>query len=177
MIKGTKVKLRLKALKDAEKDYKWQTDPVLSDLDAVSPLPLSFHAYVEEYKDTLRHPSPYRRTFAVLTHDGQHIGNCVYYNIDRVGKQAEIGIMIGDREYWNKGYGTDTVKTLSGYVFRHVGFKRLYLKTLTKNLRAQRSFKKCGYSSCGKLERDGYHFLLMELPRERWLQLNSNKSD
>jgi RimJ/RimL family protein N-acetyltransferase len=168
MIKGTKVKLRLKTIKDAAQDYKWQRDSELSDLDAVSPLPLSFREYLEEYKDTLRHPSPYRRTFAVLTHDGKHIGNCVYYNIDRVSKQAEIGIMIGDRDFWNKGFGTDTINTLSSYVFRHDGFKRLYLKTLTKNVRAQQSFKKSGYSPYGNLERDGYQFLLMELPRERW---------
>ena len=176
MIKGTKVKLRLKVLKDAALDFMWQTDAELSDLDAVSPLPISFQEYFEEYQDTLRHPSPYRRTFAVLTHEGKHIGNCVYYNIDRVGKQAEIGIMIGDRDYWNKGYGTDTINTLSSYVFRHDGFKRLYLKTLTKNLRAQQSFQKSGYSPYGYLERDGYKFLLMELSRERWQQLIISKS-
>jgi len=177
MIKGTKVKLRPKSVKDAELDYRWQTDAELSDLDAVSPLPMSFPEYLEEYKDSLRHPTPYRRTFAVLTHDGKHIGNCVYYNIDRYSKQAEIGIMIGNRDFWDKGYGTDTINTLTAYVFRHHGFKRLYLKTLTKNARAQKSFRKSGYTPYANLERDGYHFLLMELPRERWETLSISRSD
>jgi RimJ/RimL family protein N-acetyltransferase len=170
MIKGTKVKLRTKILSDAENDYRWQTDPELSDLDAVPPLNMSFPDYVEDYKDTLRHPSSYRHTLAVLTLDGTHIGNCVYYNIDRVMKEAEIGIMIGDRNFWDKGFGTDTINTLINYVFRHHNFKRLYLKTLTKNLRAQSSFSKSGFTIFGKLERDGYSFLLMELSRNRWTE-------
>jgi RimJ/RimL family protein N-acetyltransferase len=174
MIKGTKVKLRPKLLCDAENDYRWQTDPELSDLDAVPPLSMSYLDYVEDYKDTLHHPSNYRRTLAVLTLDGAHIGNCVYSNIDKVLKEAEVGIMIGDRNFWDKGYGTDTINTLVNYVFRHNRFKRLYLKTLTKNLRAQRSFSKSGFTTFGKLERDGYSFLLMELPRHRWTELTAS---
>ncbi len=168
MIKGTKVKLRDKSVKDAPDDYRWQTDPELSDLDAVPPLHMPYEDYVEDFKDTLRHGSGYRRSFAVFTMDDRHIGNCVYYNIDRESRQAEIGIMIGDREYWSKGYGSDAVCTLVTHVFRHTNFKRLYLKTLERNLRAQKAFQKCGFTPYGNMERDGYRFLLMELPRSRW---------
>jgi RimJ/RimL family protein N-acetyltransferase len=47
-----------------------------------------------------------RRQFAVDTLEGRHIGNCAYYNIDKGGGEAEVGIMIGERSYWDKGYGT-----------------------------------------------------------------------
>jgi RimJ/RimL family protein N-acetyltransferase len=165
---ATRVRLRPKRIEDARNDYNWQTDTELSDLDAVPPLKMAFADYVEDYKDQLRHPSPIRRPLAIETLSGTHIGNCVYYNIDRIKREAEVGIMIGDRNYWNQGLGTEAMNELVDYVFRRHNFRRLYLKTLEKNIRAQHSFTKAGFTPCGNMERDGYRFLLMELPRSRW---------
>ncbi|HEX9896908.1 MAG TPA: GNAT family N-acetyltransferase [Dehalococcoidales bacterium] len=173
MINGTKVRLREKRLEDASNDYKWQTDAELSELDAVTPLKMPFDMYLEEYREQLRSPSSARYNYAIETLSGKHIGNCVYYNIDKVKHETEAGIMIGDRDYWNQGYGTDAMTTLVDYLFRHSDFKRLHLKTLEKNIRAQHSFQKCGFAPCGHLERDGYHFLQMELPRSRWQEQHS----
>ena len=64
------------------------------------------------YRDELTYPSPYRRSLAIEDINGLHIGNAMYYNIDTVRREAEIGITIGEREYWSRGYGTDAVKTL-----------------------------------------------------------------
>ena len=175
MITGTKIRIRKKKFDDAHNDYQWQTDPELSDLDAVSPLDMSFSMYLKEYHDQLRHPSSVRRNYAIETLDRVHIGNCVYYNIDKTNREAEVGIMIGNRDYWNKGYGTDAMIALIDFIFRHLRFKRLYLKTLEKNIRAQHSFLKCGFKPYGHLERDGYHFLLMELPRAQWEELRANR--
>lgn len=171
MIDGTKIRIREKKWEDARNDYDWHIDEELSDLDAVAPLKMPYSVYLEEYRDQLRHPSSHRLNYAVETLTGKHIGNCVYYNIDRKNGEAEVGIMIGDRDYWDQGYGTDAMKTLVDYIFRNTNFKRLYLKTLEKNFRAQQSFFKCGFTPCGHLERDGYHFLLMEMLRSRWLEL------
>jgi RimJ/RimL family protein N-acetyltransferase len=173
MITGTKVRIRKKQLEDARNDYQWQTDAELSDLDAVSPLDLPFSSYLQEYRGQLHHPSSIRRNYAIETRDRIHIGNCVYYNIDKINREAEVGIMIGNRDYWNKGYGTDAMTVLVDFIFRHTNFKRLYLKTLEKNLRAQQSFLKCGFVPYGHLERDGYHFLLMELTRPHWMELRN----
>jgi len=173
MITGTKVRIREKQLEDARNDYQWQTDSELSDLDAVSPLVLPFPAYIKEYREQLHYSSSVRRNYAIETLDGKHIGNCVYYNIDNENGEAEVGIMIGDRDYWSKGYGMDTMTTLVDFIFKHSGFKRLYLKTLEKNIRAQQSFLKCGFKPYGHLERDGYKFLLMELTRTHWVELHT----
>ena len=175
MINGTKVRLREKQIEDAPNDYQWQTDPELSDLDAIQPLSTSYSAYLEEYLEQLRYPSPVRRNYAIETLDGVHIGNCVYYNIDHKNREAEVGIMVGNRDYWNRGYGTDAMITLSDFLFQHDGFKRLYLKTLEKNIRAQQSFQKCGFAPYGHMERDGYSFLLMELPRSRWAEQRTRR--
>jgi RimJ/RimL family protein N-acetyltransferase len=176
MIDGTKVRIRQKQLEDAHNDFTWQSDQELSDLDAVSPLDIPFPIYLEEFREQLLNPSVTRKNFAIETLDGKHIGNCVYYNIDNLRHQAEVGIMIGERDYWDKGYGTDAMTTLVNYIFNNIGFKRLYLKTLEKNIRAQHSFTKCGFSPYGHLERDGYNFLLMELSRSRWEKTHEKQS-
>lgn len=175
MIKGKLVRLRPKTIEDAENDYRWQSDPELSDLDAITPLVMSFSDYIIEYRDMLKHPSEYRRPFGIDTLDGKHIGNCVWYNIDKIGREAEVGIMIGDRDYWSRGYGTDALQTLVDYIFRHTNFKRVYLKTLVKNLRAHKSFQKVGFTPKGQMERDGYAFMMMELPWIRWQELRAQK--
>jgi RimJ/RimL family protein N-acetyltransferase len=113
----SKIVLRNKRMSDARKDYEWQKDPELAWLDAAPPLDCRFDEYLTDYGSELFFPPPDRRSFAVDTLNGKHIGNCVYYNIDESRSEAELGIMIGDRHYWDRSYGTDTVKVLLDHIF------------------------------------------------------------
>jgi len=175
MIIGSKVKFRDKRLSDARNDYKWQTNPELVRLDATPLLTTSYPKYLLDYTTVLRYPASIRHTFAIETLDGKHIGNCVYYNINKTQNEAELGIMIGDRDYWDKGYGTDAVISLVNHIFLETNFKRIYLKTLDWNQRAQKCFKKCGFTPCGHLVRDGYNFVLMELHHKQWEESQKSK--
>jgi len=168
MITGSKVKLRPKRLTDALNDYAWQADPDLARLDAVSPLNIAYPAYLLAYAVEFCRPSSKRCHFAIETMDGKHIGNCIYYGIDGAKGEAELGIMIGNRDYWDKGYGTDAVTVLVNHIFRQTKLNRIYLKTLELNHRAQKCFQKCGFTPCGRMVRDGYRFVLMEMQRKRW---------
>lgn len=168
MITGSKIKLRNKSLGDALNDYIWRTDSELVWLDGAPLLTTTFPRYLADYANELRYPSLTRHRFAVETLNGKHIGNCSYYNIDETKGEAELGIMIGNRDYWDKGYGVDTVTTLVSHVFHQTNFQRIYLKTLDSNSRAQKCFKKCGFTPCGHLVRDGFSFTLMEINRKQW---------
>ena len=163
-----KTRLREKRLGDAGYDYSWQTDPELAALDAISPLSLSYPDYLARYAVELRHPSPHRQRFAIETSKGEHIGNCTYYAINSRRGEAELGIMIGNRDYWDKGYGADAVTNLLEFIFQKTSLNRIYLKTLVDNTRAQKCFARCGFTPCGHLKRDGYNFILMELHRRQW---------
>ena len=167
-ITGDKVKLREKRLSDARNDYVWQTDPELVRLDAAPLLTISFPQYLMDYASQVHYTTPKRRPFAVETLDGKHIGNCTCYDVNETKGEAELGIMIGDRNYWDKGYGTDTVIALVNHIFLETNLKRVYLKTLDWNGRAQKCFQKCGFTPCGHFSRDGYSFVQMELRRKQW---------
>ncbi len=167
-ITGEKTRLRDKKLGDVRADYRWQGDPELSKLDAAPALIMSFALYLLEYSTTLHENHYQRYPLAVETLDGKHIGNCTCYDIDEKRGEAQIGIMIGDRDYWNQGYGADVINAFVKYIFTHSTLNRLYLKTLDWNGRAQKCFIKCGFTQCGWLKRDGYNFMLMELYRDKW---------
>jgi len=165
-----KTRLRGKKLGDASHDYSWQTDPELAALDAVTPSPLTYQDYLSRYTVELSYPPSRRERFAIETEEGEHIGNCTYYAVDHKRGEAEIGIMIGNRDYWDKGYGADAVTHLLDHIFGQTRLERLYLKTLVDNTRAQKCFAKCGFTPCGNLKRDNYNFMLMELHRQNWQQ-------
>lgn len=160
--RGEIVVLREKRISDAPEDFGWRSDAELARFDAARPFAATFEDYVSLFRDELTYPSPYRRTLAVEDLDGRHIGNVMYYNIDTIRREAEIGITIGDRAYWGHGYGTDTVRTLIRHILRVTGFRRVHLKTLDWNVRAQRAFEKAGFRVCGRSRRGGNSFVVME---------------
>ncbi len=176
MITGSKIIIRKKSTVDAWNDYAWETDPELSHLDAVSPTTMPFSRYLSDYADELRYSLPTSRRFAVDTLANKHIGNCSYYNISKTRGEAELGIMIGNRNYWNKGYGTDIVTTLVNHIFRQTNLKRIYLKTLASNSRAQKCFQKCGFTPYSHLDKDGFSFMLMEIHRNQWQERGADKT-
>ena len=167
-VKGEKTVLREKRVEDAPGDYSWRTDEELARLDATRPLNMSYEDFLRYSKEEISFVSPLSKRLAIDTLDGKHIGNCMYYDIDVKGGEAELGVMIGDRDYWGKGYGTDSVASLQGYIFTATSLDRVYLHTLDWNERAQRSFSKTGFREVKRVRRSGQNFIRMEVLRSDW---------
>lgn len=169
-LRGARVILRDKRLEDAEQDYIWRCDPELAQLDATYPLSMNYDRYMKMFQDQLRYPTPGSHHFGIDVENGKLIGNCMYYDLDTINLEAELGIVIGDREYWNNAYGYDAVVTLLDYMFNERNLKRVYLHTLEWNHRAQRSFGKCGFNPVRPVRRMGRDFILMEVLRVEWFE-------
>ena len=169
-LQGARVILRDKKLEDAEQDYIWRCDPELAELDAAYPLTMHYDRYFKMFEDQLRYPTPGSHHFGIETEDGQLIGNCMYYDLDNLNLEAELGIVIGNKDYWDNSYGYDAVVTLLDYMFNERNLKRVYLHTLEWNKRAQRSFGKCGFKPVRDVRRMGRDFILMEVLREDWYE-------
>ncbi len=167
-LKGAKIVLRDKRPEDAEKDYTWRSDPELARLDAALPLTMSFDRYMKLFQDQLKYPTPGSHHFGTDTLDGKFIGNCMYYDLDTVNMEAELGIVIGDREYWSNSYGYDAVTTLLDHLFSEKKLKRVYLHTLEWNKRAQRCFSKSGFNPVKNVRRMSQDFILMEVLKDDW---------
>ena len=91
---------------------------------------------------------------------GTHIGFCSVSNVTQ--NEAELGVTIGRKDYWSKGYGADVVNQLTDFCFNSLGVKRVYLKVLHSNVRAIKCYEECGFIRYGHLALDGYSFILME---------------
>lgn len=161
--------MREKSLEDAARDYAWRTDPELAEMDAAPPLKIDFPEFFINFVQQLRYSPPTQHSFAIETREGgEHIGNCVYYGLDSQG-EVEVGIMIGEKSYWNQGYGADVISTLLSYLFTQTPVVRVYLCTLDWNLRAQRCFARCGLVPCGRLVKEGRNFVMMDISRTAWV--------
>ena len=99
VVTGKKVLLRRKRLDDAPLDYEWRTDPELAALDASRPIRLSYREYLRYHRDELEFPTPWSRKFAIETRGKKFIGNCMCYDINTVASEAEVGILLGDKDY------------------------------------------------------------------------------
>lgn len=167
-MRGKQIILREKRIEDATDDYAWRVDEELAKLDATRPLSMSLEDFRRYSREEIDFPSPRSKRFGIDTHDGVHIGNCMYYDIDLRNGETELGIMIGNREYWSKGYGRDTVNTLIDYIFTTTTMTRVYLHTLSWNHRARRSFAQSGFRELKKVRRSGLDFVQMEIMRTEW---------
>lgn len=84
----------------------------------------------------------------------KYIGGCGIHSVDWLSRVATVGIMIGDKEYWGKGYGTDAMKVLIKFLFDDMNINKIRLSTFSFNERAIKSYKKCGFEIEGVLKEE-----------------------
>jgi len=91
-----------------------------------------------------------------------------------------LGIGLGDREYWGRGYGTDAVQVALRYAFSELNLRRVTLGVFAYNPRAIKTYEKAGFTVEGRLRRyitrDGQRndMIIMGALREEWLQSVTN---
>lgn len=89
--------------------------------------------------------------------------------------EAFVGIGIGQRAFWNKGYGTDAMNVILRFAFQELNLRRVALVTFEYNPRAIRSYEKAGFVHEGRvgeyLFREGrrWDLIFMGILREEWL--------
>jgi diamine N-acetyltransferase len=149
MIYGTKVRLRAVERDDIPRFIKWFNDPqVREHLSMYRPLSL---AQEEKWFERHTQLDPADHIYAIETQEGVHIGNLGLHDVNWKNRSTELGIVIGEKEYWNQGYGTDAIMTLLGYAFGELGLHRVFLRVDADNPRGIRCYEKCGFSHEGTL--------------------------
>lgn len=82
--------------------------------------------------------------------DGQFIGQCALFNVNNTAHTCELGITIGDKDYWGKGYGSAAIQLLLRYAFRYQNFHKVWLSVHGANERAIRAYRACGFVEEGR---------------------------
>lgn len=106
------------------------------------------------------------------------IGFISLFGIDWNHGNTWVGIGLGEREYWGKGYGTDAMRILLRYAFRELNLHRVTLGVFEYNPRAIRSYEKAGFTHEGRvrkeLDKNGKRWDVLEMGilREEWQKIN-----
>ena len=98
-----------------------------------------------------------RRIFGIETLDGVLLGNIGLHDINWKERFTELGIVIGEKESWSQGYGTDAIRTLLRFAFQQMNLHRVFLRVFEYNRRAMRCYEKCGFQLEGRLRQAHFH--------------------
>lgn len=96
------------------------------------------------------------RVFAIETPDGRLIGSVGLHAIRWIDHKAELALMIGEKDCWNRGYGTWSVREMLRLAFTKMNLLRIYLRVASSHDAAIRVYRKCGFQTEGRLRKDRY---------------------
>ena len=122
---------------------------------------------------------PERYSFSIRTLAEDKFIGFVGMWVDLIHGEAWVGLGIGEREFWSKGYGTDMMKLCLQYAFTELCVERVSLGLHEYNPRALKSYEKCGFRLEGRTRKDvmregkRYDSLWMGLLRAEWSQMQS----
>ena len=142
-IVGENIYLRPREIEDIDSFVTWLNDEEIRQyLLMTSPLnKIRDREFVEQlYKDDRNIPLG-----ITLKENDQLIGNVALINISLPNRRASMGIFIGDKSCWSKGYGTEALELMVRYAFHELNLHRIYLTVFEFNVRAMRAYEKAGF--------------------------------
>ena len=175
MLKGKQVNLGPIKKEYIESFLKWFNDPEITQY--LVPFRPMTRMAEEEWIENLKNREDSIHFSIVIPHeDGSEklIGNCGLHKIDWKNRVAEAGIVIGEKDYQNKGYGTEAMELLVEYGFNTVNLNRIQLFTDAFNIKALKSYKKVGFIEEGRKRQcfwsnGKYHdSIMMGILAEEW---------
>lgn len=148
-VSGDKVSLAPVEHADAELWCRW-----LNDLEVAIPLgdeaysTITTEAMTADYEDIAKNGDT---VYTIVDNETERaIGRCLLFNSDRVNRTAMIGIFIGEKDYWNKGYGGEALNLLLDYCFTLLNLHSVMLGAYSFNKRAIACYKKAGFKEIGR---------------------------
>jgi diamine N-acetyltransferase len=175
MIYGDRIRLRAPTHTDLPKFVEWLNDPEVR-AGLLMHLPLSLEDEETWFDNMIKSPAA-QHPMVIEARRGDDwimIGNCGFHFIDWRVRSAEVGIFIGDKSFWNQGYGTDVMRLLLRHGFKTLNLNRIALEVFETNPRAIRAYEKAGFIHEGRRRQDMFKegryidVLMMSVLRSEW---------
>jgi RimJ/RimL family protein N-acetyltransferase len=174
MLQGKQVLLRAMTRQDLERLCQFNNDLEVELAGGGDPpLPQSLARLQAEFDARASQGGRDGTSFAIEA-DHKLIGQCALFQFDQVARTCELGITIGDKDYWGRGYGREAVALLLDYGFRFHHLHRVFLSVNGNNERAMRAYRACGFKEEGRLRAHVWHdnayvdLVYMGILREEW---------
>jgi len=182
IFKGERVRLSAFDPEEIAKAYvNWTRDSELQRLFGSGASALhSTKSEINFFEKMVKEENPACHFFSIRNlDDNRLLGDINLDVIDEWGaRDAFVGIGIGDRNDWGKGYGSDAMKIVLRYAFAELNLRRVTLTVFEYNPRAIRSYEKVGFKQEGKMRgallRDGkrWDMLYMGILADEWKEEN-----
>lgn len=162
MIYGERIRLRAIERGDIDTFLRWFNDPEVRRY-LLMYEPMSRAKEERWFEGHLASRDDYLLGIEAREGEGwRHIGNCGLHKVDWKNRSAVLGIVLGEKDYWGRGYGTEAARTLLRFGFTELNLHRVELEVFDYNPRAQACYEKAGFRREGTrrqaLYRDGrYH--------------------
>jgi RimJ/RimL family protein N-acetyltransferase len=146
---GEKCYLSPPSLEDAEKWTEWDNDlEVTIPLGPEAYIPLSLDRVREGIRKLIDKQS---HIFSIIDLKTEKlIGRCLLFDVDQINRKATFGIDIGDKSYWDQGYGQDATRLILDYGFNLLNLHNIMLGVFSYNQRAINCYKKVGFKEIGR---------------------------
>jgi RimJ/RimL family protein N-acetyltransferase len=114
-----------------------------------------------------------------LRGDDRLVGVTGLHDVDLRNRHAQLGIVLGDKAAWGKGYGTEATGLVVRHAFDTLNLNRVWLLVYEYNARGIRAYEKAGFKAEGRLRqdtfRDGRYWdtIAMGLLRDEWEKIGS----
>lgn len=156
MYTGEKVRLREYRKEDVTKALKFMNDPEIKRF--LTP-GIPFLYTLEDETKWIDGQSAMKElyNFAIESLDEKnYIGGCGINSLDWKNSVAVVGIYIGEKTFWGKGYGTDAMNVLIKFIFEQMNINKIKLNVYDFNERAVKSYEKSGFVKEGVLRQEIY---------------------
>lgn len=151
MLKGERVTLRGLTRDDLPRIHEFNND---LDVELAgggdTPMPQAFERLVADFEREVAAGGRDGAWFAIEV-DGLVIGQCGLMHPNDTAHTCELGITIGDKAYWGRGYGREAVALLLDYAFRLRNYRRVWLWVHAANERAISAYRASGFKEEGRL--------------------------
>lgn len=150
---GENIYLSPRNTEDYEKFTEWLNDFETTDYTGRSSIVMTLEAekkYLEE------NSFPEAAFLIVVKDNDTMIGTVALEKINHINRTATLGIFIGDKEYRNKGYGTEAINLILDYGFNYLNLNNIELAVMEFNERAIKCYNKCGFKEYGRRRKCKY---------------------
>lgn len=169
-LQAGRILLRRPTMADALHVFHWERDDEVWRYDPFRPYSNSLTEFLPNFSRNYIRGNGRQFWFIIENEARMPIGTITYFNIDyRVG-QIEVGLGLGNRAQWGKGYGSEAIALLSQYLLTQPGVTRIYAETAHANLAARRSFLRAQFREVGPIldpRRSGAPWILLERCAEK----------
>lgn len=149
MIKGESTYLTELDRANAEIIRAWLNDPEVHRHLLVGHVPITREEEERYYDERVSASDSY--SFEIhVTADDRYIGNVSLENVSLIHRHAELGLVIGSKEDWGKGYGADAIITCLGFAFLALGLHCVCIRTDQYHDRALELYRRIGFVETGR---------------------------